>query len=722
MSGSPRDVSTVEACVEHALAAVGKEIVLGVPLGLGKPNQLVNAFFRRAAGDPSIRLTIFTGLSLEKPKPASDLEARLLDPYLTRHFGDYCELEYMQAIRAGGLPPNVRVHEFYFRAGSMNGIASAQRSYISTNYTFVARDLLERGVNVLAQLVAEKDVDGRRMLSLSGNTDVTLDLMPMLLSLRESGREILTIAQVHRDLPFTYNKAIVEPAYFDLIVRNPAYDTSLFATPNLAVSAADFAIGFHTSTLIKDGGTLQIGIGALGDAVAYGCQLRQQSNEAYRKIAAGLGVDQKLVESVGGLAPFEHGLYGCSEMFVNGFLHLMRAGVLKRAVFDEPRIQRLLNEGRLSTAVDERTLSTLVAAGVIAARLTAEDVKFLRHWGIFTPHVRYEAGQLVVDGDHIPADLTNRDAYRRICQSALGDSLAHGIVMHGGFFLGPADFYQALRDMPRAEAEGIAMDSVRQINRLDNPALQALQRRHARFVNTGMMVTLGGSVVSDGLENGQVVSGVGGQYNFVAQAHELADGRSVICLRATRGSGQRVASNIVASYGHCTIPRHLRDLVVTEYGVADLRARSDEEIIQALLNIADSRFQDELLDVAKRAGKIDARYRVPDRFRSNLPARVSGEIERWHAQGYFPPFPFGTDFTEEEIAIGHSLRELKALMDEPRALIRKLIRSFVHGADEAEAAHYLERIALTHPHSAREVIMKHLLLLELEELGYLRPL
>jgi len=722
MSDAPRDLGTVEACVEHAIGAVGREIVLGAPLGLGKPNQLVNAFFRRAAQDPSIRLTIFTGLSLEKPKPASDLEAKLLDPYLARHFGDYCELEYMQAIRAGTLPPNVRVHEFYFRAGSMNGVSSAQRSYISTNYTFVARDLLERGVNVLVQLVAEKEVDGRRMLSLSSNTDVTLDLMPMLRPLRESGRRILTIAQVHRDLPFMYNRAMVDPAYFDVIVRNPAYNTTLFATPNLAVSAVDFAIGFHASTLIKDGGTLQIGIGALGDAVVYGCQLRHQLNDAYRQIAAGLGAEEKLVESVGGLAPFEEGLYGCSEMFVSGFLHLMRCGVLKRRVFDEPRIQGLLNEARISTSVDDTTLGTLAADGVVAARLTADDVDFLRHWGVLKPHVRFEAGDLLVNGSRIPADLTNDDAYRQICRSALGDSLAHGIIMHGGFFLGPADFYQALRDMPRAEAERIAMDSVRQINRLDKPDLQSRQRRYARFINTGMMVTLGGSVVSDGLENGRVVSGVGGQYNFVAQAHELPDGRSIICLRATRGNGQRVASNIVASYAHCTIPRHLRDIVVTEYGAADLRARSDEEIIQALLNVADSRFQDELLDAAKRAAKIDPGYRIPERYRNNVPARVSGEIARWQAEGYFPPFPFGTDFTEEEIAIARSLRDLKALMDEPRTLIRKLIRSFVHGVNEAEAAHYLERIALEHPHSAKEVILQHLLLLELEEHGYLRPL
>jgi acyl-CoA hydrolase len=720
MPDTPREIPTVEACVDEVIATLGKEIVLGAPLGLGKPNQLINAFFRRAKDDPSVTLTIYTALSLEKPAAASDLEARFLDPFIAHHFGDYVELDYMRAIRKRELPPNVAVHEFYFRAGSMKNVASAQRSYISTNYTFVARDLLDRGVNVLVQLVAEKDVDGRRMLSLSGNTDVSLDLIPMLQRERARGRAILAIAQTHSDLPFMYNRAMVEPGYFDLIVRNPAYDTRLFATPNMPISNLDFAVGFHVSTLIKDGGTLQIGIGALGDAIVHGCQLRHRANAAYRAIAAGLGVDERLADAVGGLGPFEEGLYGCSEMFVNGFMHLLRSGILKRQVVDEPRLQRLLNERRLSTQVDDRTLETLIAAGVIHAHLTPADVEFLRYWGILKPSVRFEDGWLLADGQRIRAALDESENYQQACRHVLGERLAHGILMHGGFFLGPADFYQALRDMTREESEKIAMDSVRRINRLSDTELQTAQRRHARFVNTGMMVTLGGAVVSDGLEDGQVVSGVGGQYNFVAQAHELADARSIICLRATRGGGRHVGSNIVFNYGHVTIPRHLRDIVVTEYGVADLRARSDEEIIKALLNVADSRFQEQLLAAAKRAGKVDSAYVIPEPYRNNRPERVEGEIARWRADGHFSAFPFGCDFTDQEIALATSLREIKAMMDEPRTLIRSLIRSFTHGVDEAHAAPYLQRIGLDHPHTPKEVILRHLLLLELEEHGYLK--
>lgn len=715
----PKEFSTVEDCVDAVVAAVGPRIVLGAPLGLGKPNQLINAFYRRASADPSLHLTIFTALSLEIPRPANDIEERFLAPFIERHFGNYVELDYMRAMRAGELPANVVVHEFYFRAGSMKRVASAQRNYISTNYTFVARDLVARGVNVLVQLVAAAEVDGRHVFSLSSNTDVSLDLIEQLES---TGRKYVTVAQVHRDLPFMYNRAIVERDLFDCVVCNPEYDTTLFAPPNTPVTRTDFAIGMHASTLIRDGGTLQIGIGSLGDAIVYACQLRHNDNATYREIAAALGGDTNPIEAIGALGRFERGLYGCSEMFVNGFLHLRRAGILKREVFDDVSLQRLLDAGAIGTEVDGTLLAALVREGIIGPRLSERDVEYLRRWGVFRASVILDGECLHCDGETIGVDLGDSHTFERCCSLCLGDTLKGGIYMHGAFFLGPPDFYEALRTMPRQEAEKIGMDSVRRINRVDDPELHALQRRHARFINTVMMVTLSGAAVSDGLESGEVVSGVGGQYNFVAQAHELPDARSILCLRATRGSGREVASNIVAHYGHITIPRHLRDIVVTEYGVADLRGKSDEEIICALVEIADSRFQDELLETARRAGKVGAGYRIPEHRRNNLPQRIAGEIGRRQEGGYFPAFPLGSELTETEIALGRSLREIKALMDEPTSLLRAVIRSLLHNADEERAAPYLERIGLTHPNTPRELLLQQLLLLELEEGGHLRPL
>jgi acyl-CoA hydrolase len=113
-------------------------------------------------------------------------------------------------------------------------------------------------------------------------------------------------------------------------------------------------------------------------------------------------------------------------------------------------------------------------------------------------------------------------------------------------------------------------------------------------------MTLLGAGVADQLEDGRVLSGVGGQYNFVAQGHALEGGRSILLLRSWREAGGEVSSNLFWTYGHCTIPRHLRDIVVTEYGIADLRGQTDSGDC-ALLAISDSRFQPGLIEQAKKA-------------------------------------------------------------------------------------------------------------------------
>src|SRR5579863_4406052 len=168
----PRLFTDPDDCVEAILARVGPRLVVGSPLGIGKPNHLLNALYRRAARDPSVHLTLITALSLEKPRGHSDLERRFLDPFVARVFGDYPELGYMQALRSGHVPANVDISEFYFKSGSMLGVLAAQRNYVSSNYTHVARDMLAAGVNVVAQAVAREDRAGAAHYSLSSNPAV----------------------------------------------------------------------------------------------------------------------------------------------------------------------------------------------------------------------------------------------------------------------------------------------------------------------------------------------------------------------------------------------------------------------------------------------------------------------------------------------------------------------------------------------------------------------
>src|SRR2546425_2054291 len=156
-------VSRVDACLERILAWAGTGLRVAAPLGLGKPNVLLNALYRRAVAEPGVILHLYTALSLTRPAAESDLERRFLGPFLERHFGaDYPDLEYVEARRAGRLPANVRISEFYFQSVAMLGNEDAQREYVSLNYTHAARDLAEMGINVIVQLVARRRGARRR--------------------------------------------------------------------------------------------------------------------------------------------------------------------------------------------------------------------------------------------------------------------------------------------------------------------------------------------------------------------------------------------------------------------------------------------------------------------------------------------------------------------------------------------------------------------------------
>jgi len=600
----------LDQVVEDTLASVGRKVVLGLPLGLGKPNRLLNAFYRRARDDRDIHLSIITALSLDPPQPKHWIEERLMGPIVERQFGSgYPRLAYLEAMEQGPLPDNIELTEFYFQSGSALGKPAMQRHYISSNYTHVARDIADRGVNVVAQLIAGPS-DGR--YSLSCNPDVSLDLKRRLG--KDPSRRCLVLGHVHPDLPYMAGDAEVDPDFFDTLIEDDPRQR-LFALPRMPISVQDHAVGFQASRLVADGGTLQIGIGSLSDALVHSLILRHSDNAAYRRQVERCAPGRVALDEHD---TFEEGLFGASEMFMDGFMHLHEAGILKREVFDDLDKQRRANAGE-----------TVPGVGT-------------------------------------------------------------GALMEGGFFLGSSDFYRFLRELDVEQRPRFRMHGVGRINQLygGNELLEIAQRRRARFINTCMMVTATGAAVSDGLKDHQVVSGVGGQYNFVAMAHAMDDGRSILMLRATRGSGRKRASNIVWEYPHVTIPRHLRDLVVTEYGVADLRGRTDEECIQALVCIMDAQFQDELVAKARSAGKLDPNWSIPDQARGNRPEMLR---EQFPPEA-FPEYPFGSDFTSLEQQLINALKRLKDLSDNKLALVLAAIRA--RPGNEAEA---LARLGLDRP-------------------------
>src|SRR5690606_3242520 len=122
-------------CVEATLSRVGKRIVLGLPVAIGKPNTLVNAFVQRALAEPDIQLTLITALSLRKPRGSSELERRFYEPFNERLFGSYPELDHVRLMADGRLPANIEIIEFYVEPGAWLGNAHLQQHYLSSNYT-----------------------------------------------------------------------------------------------------------------------------------------------------------------------------------------------------------------------------------------------------------------------------------------------------------------------------------------------------------------------------------------------------------------------------------------------------------------------------------------------------------------------------------------------------------------------------------------------------------
>ncbi|MDZ7826940.1 MAG: acetyl-CoA hydrolase/transferase C-terminal domain-containing protein [Gammaproteobacteria bacterium] len=261
--------------------------------------------------------------------------------------------------------------------------------------------------------------------------------------------------------------------------------------------------------------------------------------------------------------------------------------------------------------------------------------------------------------------------------------------------------------MARADRDGIHMSRIRFTNQLlGDEEARRRDRVHGRFMNAAMMVTLSGAVVSDGLEDGRVVSGVGGQFDFVSMAHQLEDARSIIMLPATRTRAGNVTSNIVWNYGHTTIPRHLRDLVVTEYGVADLRGASDAETMARLLAITDSRFQDELRRTAVEAGKLPRDFEIEPAARRNTPEHLADRLAASGALSRLPWFPLGTDFSDTEAELAIALDSLRNASRS--ALLRRMLDGWHLRRDRRFAA-ALERMGLARPASLREHLYRALL-------------
>ena len=328
-------------CAEAIVDRVGRDLALAVPIGIGKPIALVNALYRLAEADRRLRLRIFTGLCLVRPPYRTTLERRFVEPLLDRLFATYPELAYAKALRGERLPPNVEVNEFFLQAGAWLVQRARAAELYEPQLLAVSPRTSPASASTSSLSSLRRTRTAHARVSLSSNTDVTLDMRPYIGSAAAPAGRSRSPSRSTPTCPIC-------------LARRRSIGAVRCAAGNRgpALRPVRAAQGARIDRRLRDGA-------ACGDPH----QGRRHAADRHRLVLrrAGARADPRHTSNGDSgrcstssastlrpdaeLAPFG-GLYGCTEMLVDGFLALKRAGVLRRRVATataaSPAARRLL--------------------------------------------------------------------------------------------------------------------------------------------------------------------------------------------------------------------------------------------------------------------------------------------------------------------------------------------------------------------------------------------
>lgn len=145
-----------------------------------------------------------------------------------------------------------------------------------------------------------------------------------------------------------------------------------------------------------------------------------------------------------------------------------------------------------------------------------------------------------------------------------------------GFIVGTRKVYDFINDNPSVVQLDIAY--------VNNPAVIARNPK-VTAINSAVEVDLTGQVCADSIGH-HIISGVGGQMDFIRGASLSVGGKPIIALPSRTKDGKpRLVPTLQSGAGVVTTRAHIH-WVATEYGVADLYGRTLHERAAALINIA----------------------------------------------------------------------------------------------------------------------------------------
>ena len=167
----------------------------------------------------------------------------------------------------------------------------------------------------------------------------------------------------------------------------------------------------------------------------------------------------------------------------------------------------------------------------------------------------------------------------------------HKIVL--GFVLGSREWYEFVDDNPLFEF---------QPNSYCNDPFVISQNDNVVAINSAIEIDITGQVVSDSVGN-RLISGFGGQVDFMRGAARSRHGKPVIALSSTTKNGavSRIVAQIAGGAGVVTTRADVH-YVVTEYGVACLHGKNLRQRAEALIQIAHPNFRDELTEQVRERG------------------------------------------------------------------------------------------------------------------------
>jgi len=178
------------------------------------------------------------------------------------------------------------------------------------------------------------------------------------------------------------------------------------------------------------------------------------------------------------------------------------------------------------------------------------------------------------------------------------NSLHKGKAAVLGFVLGTKRLFDYIHDNPRFEFRPI---------RYTNDPFIVAQNHRMVAINSAIQVDLTGQVCADSIGT-RPYSGFGGQIDFIRGAARSRGGVPIIALPSTALGGRvsRIVPTLEPGAGVVTSRADVH-FVVTEHGIAYLHGKTLRERAEALIAIADPKFQEELENFALRAHYLEHR-------------------------------------------------------------------------------------------------------------------